>query len=164
MTKYLFVIFPVILLFVSCNDVKKEDAKIFNKAPNWNVITLKSDLQSIKIHFEYDSLISTSWRLKDSLSEQGERYRFRTDIKQEVIYLEPKCKDSLYLLVKDLITNPVYTDQSATCYVGSLSACIQSQNTEICCNYSSVGNWTTISVSTKKIYQILSRKIKVNKE
>ena len=164
MTKYLFLIFPVLLIFVSCNDVKKEDAEILNKAPNWNVITLKSDLQSIKIHFEYDSLISTSWRLKDSLSEQGERYRFRTEIKQEVIYLDPKCKDSLYLLVKDLISNPVYTDQSATCYVGSLNACIQSQNTEICCNYSSVGNWTTISESTKKIYQILSRKIKVNKE
>ena len=164
MKKYLFFIFPVILIFVSCNDVKKEDKEILNKVPNWNIITLKSDLQSIKIHFEFDSLISTSWRLKDSLSEQGERYWIRTEIKQEIKYLDPKCKDSLYLLVKNLITNPVYTDQSASCYVGSLNACIQSQNTEICCNYSSVGNWTTISESTKKIYQILSRKIKVSKE
>ncbi len=164
MTKYLFFIFPVILVFVSCKDGKKEGVEIVNKAPYWNKISLKSDLQSIKIFFEFDSLISTSWQLKDSLSEQGERYRIRTEIKQEVIYLDPKCKDSLYLLVKDLISNPVYTDQSATCYVGSLNACIQSQNTEICCNYSSVGNWTTISESTKKIYQILSRKIKVNKE
>lgn len=164
MTKYLFFLFPIILIFISCNDVKKKENEISTKEPNWTVINLKSDQQMIKIYVEYDSLISTSWQVKDSFSEQGERFQIKTEFEQDVIYLDPKSKDSIFLLVKDLISNPVYTDQSATCNVGSLHASIQFQNTEICCNYFSVGNWTTISETTKKIYQLLSRKIKVNKE
>lgn len=164
MKKYSFIILTFFLLFFSCNHIKNKKIENSNKEPNWNIINLKSDLQSIEIYFEYDSLISTSWNLKDSLSEQGERYLIRADVRQETKYLDPKCKDSLYTLVKDLITHPVYTEQFATCYVGSLNACIQYKNTEICCNYSSVGEWNTISKSTEKIFKILSRKIKISKQ
>src|SRR5690554_3583794 len=155
MKKYLLLILQFSFLLFSCNNIKNKKIENSNKEPNWNVISLTSDLQSIKIYFEYDSLISTSWNLKDSLSEQGERYLIRADVRQETKYLDPKCKDSLYTLVKDLIIHPVFTDQFVTCYVGSLKACIQYKNTEICCNYSSVGEWNTISKSTENIYQIL---------
>ncbi len=150
------------MIIFSCNDSKKNSSKIDKQEPKWDKITLRSDFQSINIYSDRDSIISNTWELKDSLGEPGEVWHIQTNKKQERIYLEPTSKDTIHSLVMDMITKPVFTNQSASCYVGNIRICVQSDNTELCCRYSSVGDWTTVSENTRKLYTILSSKTRIS--
>ncbi len=164
MSKHLIIILVSSLTIFSCNDSKKNASKIGKQQQQlkWDKITLRTDFQSIEIYADRDTIISNTWGLKDSLVKSDEVWHIPTNKKQERIYLEPSSKDTIYYLVMDMITKPVFTDQSATCYAGNIKICIQSDNTELCCRYSSVGDWTTISGNTKKLFAILNGKTKIS--
>jgi hypothetical protein len=150
---------PIILFitFLSCSD------KNMNKSQNqWDKIAMKMDLQLIEIFNETDTIISTTWKLKDSVVAIGEVWHLRTDIKKEKIYVEKTKRDSIHDIVMNMITNPVFTDIFASCYVGNIIISVKSNNTELNCRYSSVGDWTNISEDTKELYRILQKKIKVS--
>ena len=72
-------------------------------------------------------------------------------------------KDSVFYYIYDIVTNPVYTEQFATCYVGHISIGFSTGSATQLCKYNSVGNWTTISLSTEKLYNLLRRKTKISK-
>ena len=152
--------------FISCNDNSENSIKESNKIIKWSSISLQSDFQRIVIYYEKDSIFSRTWKVKDSADKFDEcrSYKVRYDFKNEKTYIESENKDTLASCIMDMVTNPVFTNQSATCYAGSLEACIKSDNTELCCNYYSIGVWNTISDNTKKIYTILSRKLKISNQ
>ena len=132
--------------------------------PEWTQINLESDFQSIKIFHKYDSLLVTTWKFKDTIAADGKSYRITTDRNPVIIRIDAKSKDSLYQIVKKMVSEPVITEKYTSCYAGSLSVCLQYNNSEFCCNYSSIGTWTDISESTKSISRILRRFTKIRNQ
>jgi hypothetical protein len=152
-----------ILLFIfSCQEeVQKKPVAV---EPEWTQMNLESDFQSIEIFQKYDTMIVRTWELKDTTAADGKSYRITTNRKSRIIPIDAKSKDSLYQYVNKMVSEPVITDKHASCYAGSLSVCLQYNNTELCCHYSSVGTWTHISESTKSISRTLSRFTKINNQ
>ena len=157
----IYILFILFFIFSCQEEVKKKTAPV---EPEWTQINLESDFQSIKIFHKYDSLLVTTWKFKDTIAADGKSYRITTDRNPVIIRIDAKSKDSLYQLVNKMVSEPVITEKYASCYAGSFSVCLQYDNTELCCNYSSVGTWTDISESTKSISRILSRFTKINNQ
>lgn len=157
----IYILFILFFIFSCQEEVKKKTAPV---EPEWTQINLESDFQSIKIFHKYDSLLVTTWKFKDTIAADGKSYRITTDRNPMIIRIDAKSKDSLYQLVNKMVSEPVITEKYASCYAGSFSVCLQYDNTELCCNYSSVGTWTDISESTKSISRILSRFTKINNQ
>ena len=70
-------------------------------------------------------------------------------------------RDSLYLYVFNLITTPTFTDKHATDYAGYVQVKLIDRNTTLTCEYKSVGEWSTVSPTTEKIYNLLKNKIPI---
>ena len=157
----IYILFILLFIFSCQEDVNKKPVAL---EPEWTQMNLESDFQSIKIFHKYDSLLVTTWKFKDTIAADGKSYRITTDRHPVIIRIDAKSKDSLYRFVKKLVDEPVITDKHASCYAGSFSVCLQYDNTELCCNYSSVGTWTDISESTKSISRLLSRFTKINNQ
>lgn len=158
------IVYSLFILFsiFSCQEeVKKKPVVV---EPEWTQINLESDFQSIKIFHKYDSLLVTTWKFKDTIAADGKSYRITTDRNPVIIRIDAKSKDSLYQIVKKMVSEPVITEKYTSCYAGSLSVCLQYNNSEFCCNYSSIGTWTDISESTKSISRILSRFTKIRNQ
>lgn len=158
------IVYSLFILFsiFSCQEeVKKKQVAV---EPEWTQINLESDFQSIKIFHKYDSLLVTTWKFKDTIAADGKSYRITTDRNPVIIGIDAKSKDSLYQIVKKMVSEPVITEKYTSCYAGSLSVCLQYNNSEFCCNYSSIGTWTDISESTKSISRILSRFTKIRNQ
>jgi len=164
LTNLLMPILLYLIVFSSCNAGKIEEAMIDQNMPSWDKISIKTDFQSIDIYSDKDTLFRNSWRFKDSIGEPGSIWHVQVDKKEEEVYLEHEIRDSIYTIVMDMITNPVFTDQFASCYAGNVRICIASDNTELCCQYSSVGQWPDASSGTKELYEILSKKTTINKQ
>lgn len=158
------IVYSLFILFsiFSCQEeVKKKQVAV---EPEWTQINLESDFQSIKIFHKYDSLLVTTWKFKDTIAADGKSYRITTDRNPVIIGIDAKSKDSLYQIVKKMVSEPVITEKYTSCYAGSLSVCLQYNNSEFCCNYSSIGTWTDISESTKSISRILRRFTKIRNQ
>ena len=158
------IVYSLFILFsiFSCQEeVKKKPVVV---EPEWTQINLESDFQSIKIFHKYDSLLVTTWKFKDTIAADGKSYRITTNRKSMIIPIDAKSKDSLYQFVNKMVSEPVITEKYASCYAGSLSVCLQYNNSEFCCNYSSIGTWTDISESTKSISRILRRFTKIRNQ
>ena len=154
-------LFILISIFSCQEEVKKKQVAV---EPEWTQMNLESDFQSIEIFQKYDTMIVRTWELKDTIAADGKSYRITTNRKSMIIPIDAKSKDSLYQLVNKMVSEPVITEKYASCYAGSLSVCLQYNNTELCCNYSSVGTWTDISESTKSISRILRRFTKIKSQ
>lgn len=156
----------VLLLIASmhftCNDTGEVASRKEEHQNQWDKITIKTDFQSIYIFSDSDTMVSTTWQYKDSLVRPGEYRHIPINRRQERIYIEAANKDTIHSLIIEMITKPQFTDKSVTDYAGNMRACVQSANTELCCGYSSVGNWTSVSANTKKLYTILSRNTKIS--
>ena len=154
-------LFILFFIFSCQEEVKKKPVVV---EPEWTQINLESDFQSIKIFHKYDSLLVTTWKFKDTIAADGKSYRITTDRNPVIIRIDAKSKDSLYQIVKKMVSEPVITEKYTSCYAGSLSVCLQYNNSEFCCNYSSIGTWTDISESTKSISRILRRFTKIRNQ
>lgn len=149
-------------IFMSCNNSYKALKEDDNQITSWQTLIIESDNQIITIdkYEEYgvrDTCIFEEIRIDDSFVEykpinRGQQY---FDISQQE-------KDSLFKYICDIVTNPVYTEQFATCYVGNISIGFRVDNTTRICKYNSVGNWTSISPSMNKLYLLLNEKTKIS--
>jgi len=158
MPKYIIIILVSSLTMLSC----KNTSQTKEQNPKWDKIMLRMDLQSIDLYSDKDTIYSNTWRYQDSMAESGAIWHLQTKEKKHSIFLDSATKDSIYAIVMDIIRHPVFTKPSVSCYAGNISICVQSDHTQLCCKYASVGNWTTVSASTQKLYDILHKKIYVS--
>lgn len=84
-------------------------------------------------------------------------------IEQKKIYFSKSEKDSLAKLIFESVTDPKFTNVLATDYAGSVILKYDTGNTKLICEYNSVGDWSSVSDITKKIYEILSKKVEISK-
>jgi hypothetical protein len=162
-TSHLLIIFLSLANF-SCNHGGNDTSESNEKAPHWDKITLRMHCQSIVIYSDMDTMTSNTWELQDSMVDSGELRQIPVNEKRETIALEPSSIDSIGALVMDMITHPTFTDRSVSCYAGNIRICMKFNNTELCCNYSSVADWTTISDNARKLYEILNARTKVSRQ
>lgn len=157
--------FSIIILLcyilISCNDsqiTKKETKPIY-----WETLIIKSRSETIIIdkHEKYGIRDTCNFE-KVKINESAIEFK-PINRGQEYFDISQQEKDSLFKYVYDIVTNPIYTEQFATCYVGNISIEFRIGNTTRICSYNSVGNWTTISPSTKRLYHLLKEKTKISK-
>lgn len=153
----------LLIVLISCN--KHQDQLIvenINKEViDWDVFIIKQQGQTIIVDrnegygvrdtCDFEEVKIDVYTTEYRPINRGEEY---FDISQQE-------KDSLFKYVYDIVVNPVYTDQYATCYAGNISIEFRSGNTTLLCKYNSVGNWTTISPSTECLYRLLNEKTKI---
>lgn len=157
--------FIIILIFlctfISCSKsskhIKEEDTSIY-----WEALRLESRSQTIIIdRYEEYGIRDTCDFEEVKINESYTEYK-PINRGQEYFKISQQEKDSLFLYIYDIVINPVYTDQFATCCVGNISIGFSAGNTTQICKYNSVGNWTTISPSTEKLYRLLKEKTKIS--
>lgn len=155
---------PIILILISiltsCNDSNKftetDVPPIY-----WKTIRIESRSQTIIIDRDEEYGVRDTCDFEEvKINESIIEYR-PINRGQEYFSINEQDKDSLFKYVYDIIINPVYTEQSATCYAGNISIGISVGNTTQICKYNSVGNWTTISPSTERLYSLLKEKTKI---
>ena len=130
---------------------------------NWETMKIESRTQTIIIDKYEDYGVRDTCDFKEiKIDEYTTEYK-PINRGQEYFNITQQEKDSLFKYVYDIVSNPVYTDQYATCYVGNISISFSIGNTTQVCKYNSVGNWTTISLSTERLYHFLSKKTKISK-
>lgn len=154
------IIVALLFIFTSCDDsrtsIKKED-----KLMDWKTLKIESRSQTIIID-RYEE-----YGVRDTCDfEEIKIDEYTTEHKpinrgQEYFNVSQEDKDSLFKYIYDIVTNPVYTEQFATCYVGNISIGFSIENTTQICKYNSVGNWTTISPSTKRLYSLLRERTRI---
>ena len=148
--KALIIAFMLILVLTSCGNSRKSTEKdeLFI---NWEMIRIESRSQTIIID-RYEE-----YGVRDTCDFEEVKVDEST-----IEYINRQDKDSLFKYVYDIVTNPVYTEQFATCYAGNISIGFSVNNTALMCKYNSVGNWTTISPSTKILYSLLKERTEIS--
>ncbi|MFV0470163.1 MAG: hypothetical protein ACK5MK_14710 [Dysgonomonas sp.] len=152
--------FILCFILTACSDSIKHTQKD-EHLMNWETIRIESRDQTIIIDKREDYGVRDTCDFKEAKID-----KYRTEYRpinrgQENFNITQQEKDSLFKYVYDIVSNPVYTDQYATCYVGNISISFSIGNTTQICKYNSVGNWTTISRSTERLYHLLSKKTKI---
>ncbi len=162
MMKVSIIIFLLISILISCSDSYKSTEK--DALPiYWETIKIESRGQTIIIdRYEEFGVRDTCDFEEVKINESIIEYK-PINRGQEYFSISQQDKDSLFKYVYDIIINPVYTEQFATCYVGNISIGFSAGNTTQICKYNSVGNWSTISPSTEKLYSLLKEKTKISK-
>lgn len=139
-----------IILLVACEGKKEE------KVYYWDDIVIITRNQKITVR-------------KDSDTANFEnRINAKSNAEKEIItksfLLNQKERDSLHKFVYKMITKPVFTDRNATCYAGYVFISLRDRNTTLGCEYKSVGEWSTVSSETQKIYNLLSEKVEISRQ
>jgi len=156
--KILLIISIMLLLLASCNNpqkLKENEIPIF-----WETLLIKSRSQIITINYGFDYGIRDVWNNKE-INNEGDIIYEPINHRRETFSITKQEQDSLFKYIYDIIMNPVYTEQYATCYVGNISIGFITGNTTLSCEYNSVGNWTTISPSMLKVYSLLKVKTEI---
>lgn len=158
--KIFIITFALLSILISCNysqmSIEKEDKPMY-----WETLKIESRSQTIIIN-RYEE-----YGVRDTCDfEEVKINEFVIEYKpinrgQEYFNISQQEKDSLFKYIYDIVTNPIYTEQFATCYAGNISIGFSIGNTSQICRYNSVGNWTTISPSTKRLYGLLKEKTKI---
>lgn len=157
----------IILIFsssiMSCK--QKQNEKIINNTPNnWEEIEVNTRTEKLKI-----SKFSDSAEYENNpnnitfkiLPEDGKIIEEK--IIRKKIYFSKSEKDSLAKYVYESVTNPKFTDVFATELAGSVIFIYDTGKTKLICENESVGDWSILSESTKKIYELISKKVEISK-
>lgn len=147
-----------LFILISCN--KPATLEVSKSPINWNRIIIESGSQSIIIDKFEDYGVRDTCAFK-KVEMEGHIIFEPINRGQDYFDISEQEKDSIFACVYDIVINPVYTEQYATCYAGNISIGFSSGNTTLICKYNSVGNWSTISPSTQKLYALLKEKTKV---
>lgn len=158
-------IFMLIFILISCK--KNQDQSMIGnrekKSICWKTLRIESQNQVIVIDKYENYGVRDTCDLKGvRINESVIEYR-PINRGQEYFDITEQEKDSVFYYIYDIVTNPVYREQFATCYVGNISIGFSTGSATQLCKYNSVGNWTTISLSTEKLYNLLRRKTKISK-
>lgn len=158
--KIFIITFALLSILISCNysqmSIEKEDKLMY-----WETLKIESRSQTIIIN-RYEE-----YGVRDTCDfEEVKINEFVIEYKpinrgQEYFNISQQEKDSLFKYIYDIVTNPIYTEQFATCYAGNISIGFSIGNTSQICRYNSVGNWTAISPSTERLYSLLKEKTKI---
>jgi len=157
----------IIVLFsffvlLSCKNADKYIQK--DESPvSWETLRIESKGQTItidkyEVYGVRDTCDFEEIKINESLIEYRPRNRG-----QEYFKISQEEKDSLFKYVYDIVTNPIDTEQFATCHVGNISIGFSIGRRTSTCIYNSVGNWTTISPSMNKLYSLLKERTKISK-
>lgn len=148
---------------MSCK--QKQNEKIINNTPNnWEEIEVNTRTEKLKI-----SKFSDSAEYENNpnnitfkiLPEDGKIIEEK--IIRKKIYFSKSEKDSLAKYVYESVTNPKFTDVFATELAGSVIFIYDTGKTKLICENESVGDWSILSESTKKIYELISKKVEISK-
>ena len=159
MNRILTIFFLITILF-SCH--KKIDNKNdIENLQNWNSFIIETGFQKVEIFKYTDSISFTNTIYKDGVFDIPPKYEL--DKKKEgIIVLNKTERDSLISHIVNIISKPTFTDIHATDYVGNVKFILKRHNMETSCQYNSVGDWTKLSNDTKRVYEILNKKIKLS--
>ena len=159
--RILIILFALTLL--SCNKEKKiEIAENLN--PRWEELEINTRIEKIVISRFSDSAEyernSNSIAFK-ILPEDGKI--IEEEIVRKKIYFSKSEKDTLAKYIFESVTQPKFTNIIATEKAGSVILRYDTGNTKLICEYNSVGDWSAVSDVTRKIYELLSKKIEITK-
>lgn len=139
------------VFLISCNKNEK------NQSYNWTDISIKNSYEEIIIykHLDTASYIKPIYEYKkDNLFVEE-----LVNVERKQIIFSDSEKDSISYYVQRIISNPIQVDRFCTDYVGNLKLKISNSNSTFTVNYESVCRVNTISDDTKKLYEILNKKI-----
>jgi hypothetical protein len=152
-----------LLTILSCKEkqnVKSED----DLNNNWEELEISTRTEKIIISKFSDSakyeqnLNNIAFKI---LPEDGKIEE--EEIVKKNIYFTKSEKDSLAKYIYESITEPKFTDILATEYAGSVSLKYNTGGAKLICEYNSVGDWSVVSDTTKKIYKLISKKAEISK-
>lgn len=149
-----------ICLLYSC-DTKQKSTEENAISNNWESFIVETKFQKIEIKNYSDSIYYTNRIYKDGLDNIPPKYEL-DKIESGTILLTEQQKDSLIFHIKNTITNPTFTNAFVTDYVGNVSFSLNKNNMKLICQYNAVGDWTTVSNDTKRIYELINKHIKVS--
>ncbi len=145
-------------VFLRCT-FKSNSTNDGDRSKEWNTLTVISEGSTIvKINNDNDSAFVNVFHRGSLFSPLPKKSEVKIDtIKTTFSKSE---KDSLVLLAKEIISNPVIVKVSCTEYIGHLELIINYGAFEQKGEYSSVCDWTKVSDKTLKLHEILKRRIK----
>ncbi|MEN2399290.1 hypothetical protein GKZ90_0005850 [Flavobacterium sp. MC2016-06] len=142
-----------IILLIACEGNKEKKTE---KTAYWDEIVIFTRNQKITVRQDSDTA-----NFENRMNTRGNS---ENEILSKSFLLNKKERDSLHKFVYKMITKPVFTDKNATCYAGYVSISLRDRNTTLGCEYKSVGEWSTVSSETQKIYKLLSEKIEISRQ
>lgn len=149
------------LLLVSC---EKPKGKMEPKKEYWDEIQLITRNQKIIIYNKSDTASFENEIYKKVSGEYISAIYKLEKIDKKSFTLNRNERDSLCKYVKAVMTKPVFTDRASTDYAGYVLIKLRDRHTTLMCEYKSVGEWSTVSVQTKNIYNLLKSKIEIAKQ
>jgi len=155
-------IFTILIIstFVSC---KKESRKEMINNEVWDNIELITKNQRITI-YKFEDTASSEKEFYKKISGEGFSATYKLDkVERKNFKINKSERDSLYKYVFKLFTKPKFTDKSATDYAGYIMIKLKDRNTTLMCEYKSVGEWSSISPETEKIYKLVNAKVELPK-
>ena len=158
-------LFLLILLLMSCKNRNDRAIAPPEQKIKWNQIDIRLDQQNFLIYHNSDSAYFTQWDIKRNFirNKRGPGINYEPSNRKDSIFIFNKSeRDSLASYIYALITKPVFATKWVTDYVGNISFQLKNGGTSLSCEYNSVGDWTTISEQTQKIYKLLSSKVGIS--
>jgi hypothetical protein len=159
--RLIILLIPILCLF-SCH---KTDRPIVKDIPrDWDRLVIDSEKQRIVIDEGFDYGRRCFWDWNEIDKGNGKIERNPINYEEEKFIISKQEQDSLFVCIYDIVSNPVHTEQFATCYAGSISVSYTIGTISLTCSYNSVGNWTTISPQLNKLYSMLKRKTEISEQ
>lgn len=154
-------VIPISFAILSCKQNEKTIETLHN---NWEKIEINTRTEKLLI-----SKFSDSAEYEQNpndiafkiLPEDGKIAK--EEIVKKKVYFTKSEKDSLAKYIYESVTKPKFTNALATDYAGCVTLRYDTGNMKLTCEYDSVGDWSLVSEQTKKIYDMISNKIKISK-
>ena len=154
-------VIPISFAILSCKQNEKTIETLHN---NWEKIEINTRTEKLLI-----SKFSDSAEYEQNpndiafkiLPEDGKIAK--EEIVKKKVYFTKSEKDSLAKYIYESVTKPKFTNALATDYAGRVTLRYDTGNMKLTCEYDSVGDWSLVSEQTKKIYDMISNKIKISK-
>jgi uncharacterized protein YfkK (UPF0435 family) len=153
----------LILSLLSCT--KEKNTKIAdNSNQRWEELEINTRIEKITISRFSDSAdyISNPNNIAFKILREDEKFDIEKIVRKK-IYFSKSEKDSLAKFIFKSVTKPKFTNTLATEFAGSVILKYDTGNTILICEYNSVGDWSSVSDITKKIYDLLSKKVEISK-
>ena len=153
-----FILFFTIL--ISCQKKKRNE---ITKEKSWEYIELATRSQRITV-YKFEDTASVEKEIYKKVGGEFISAVYKLEkIERKNFKINKTERDSLYNFVFKLLTKPTFTDKAATDYAGYIKIKLKDRNTTLMCEYQSVGEWSTISPETKKIYALINPKAELPK-
>jgi hypothetical protein len=141
---------------MSCSK-KIENTSDKNFYQDWENLEIKTDRQTITISKLSDSMEYENIIYAKEFYDIPPQYKVEK-VQKYKIHVTDGEKDSLAKYIYESVTDPKFTNNLSTDYVGNVKLKFGKENMNLVCEYKSVGNWTEVSENTRKIYKLIKAK------